>query len=200
MASSRAKSMPPVARHLGAQVWNFRKDRVDYRIYVTDARGIVVYDSARRDVGRDYSKWNDVYRTLRGRYGARSSSGESGDDHDTVMHVAAPVHDGDGRIIGVLGVAKPNRTTQPFIVASQREILRKGGVLLLLATIVGVAMPTWLGVASAGSTRMRRRWAPASGCRRHRLAAMRSATSGACSKGCARSLTARSTWNSTYSR
>lgn len=133
-------------RHLGAQVWNFRKDRVDYRIYVTDGRGIVVYDSARRDVGRDYSKWNDVYRTLRGRYGARSSSGESGDVHDTVMHVAAPIRDGAGRIIGVLGVANPNRTTQPFIAASQQEILRKGGVLLLLATMVGVAMTTWLGV------------------------------------------------------
>ena len=139
-----------VRRHLGAQVWKFRKDRVDYRIYVTDARGIVVYDSARRDVGKDYSRWNDVYRTLRGRYGARSSSGEnsgeSGDVHDTVMHVAAPIRDDAGRIIGVLGVANPNRTTQPFIVASQQEILRKGGVLLLLATLVGIAMSAWLAV------------------------------------------------------
>jgi len=133
-----------VRRHLGAQVWNFRKDRVDYRIYVTDARGVVVYDSARRDVGKDYSRWNDVYRTLRGRYGARSSSGENGDAHDTVMHVAAPIYDDAGRIIGVLGVANPNRTTQPFIAASQQEILRKGGVLLLLATLVGVAMTAWL--------------------------------------------------------
>ena len=131
-------------RHLGAKVWNFRKDRLDYRIYVTDARGIVVYDSAHKDVGKDYSKWNDVYRTLRGRYGARSSPDVA--SHDTVMHVAAPIYDGGGRIIGVLGVANPNRTTQPFIAASQQEILRKGGVLLLLATMIGIAMTAWLAV------------------------------------------------------
>ena len=131
-------------RHLGATVWNFRKNRLDYRIYVTDARGIVLYDSARKDAGKDYSRWNDVYRTLRGRYGARSSiEGEGG---DTVMHVAAPIYDDAGRIIGVLGVANPNRTTQPFIAASQQEILRKGGVLLLLATLIGVAMTAWLAV------------------------------------------------------
>ena len=129
-------------RHLGARVWNFRKDRLDYRVYVTDARGVVVYDSAHADIGKDYSKWNDVYRTLRGHYGARSSPDESG--HDTVMHVAAPIYDDAGRIIGVLGVANPNRTTLPFIAASQREILRKGGVLLLLATLIGVAMTAWL--------------------------------------------------------
>ena len=131
-------------RHLGANVWNFRKDHLDYRIYVTDARGVVVYDSAGSDLGKDYSQWNDVYRTLRGRYGARSSRDESG--HDTVMHVAAPIVDDAGRIIGVLGVANPNRTTQPFIAASQQEILRKGGILLLLATLIGLAMTVWLSV------------------------------------------------------
>ena len=131
-------------RRLGAKVWNFRKDRLDYRIYVTDVHGIVVYDSTRKDLGKDYSRWNDVYRTLRGRYGARSSREDGSDGNDTVMHVAAPIYDGAGRIIGVLGVANPNRTTQPFIAASQREILRKGGVLLLLSTLIGVAMTAWL--------------------------------------------------------
>src|SRR4249919_651788 len=32
-----------------APIWGYRKSRFDYRIYVTDARGVVVYDSARRD-------------------------------------------------------------------------------------------------------------------------------------------------------
>lgn len=69
------------ARHLAqaqqrdpkAWVWRFRKNNVDYRVTVTDARGVVVFDSLGRDVGRDNSRWNDVYRTLRGEYGARSS-------------------------------------------------------------------------------------------------------------------------------
>ena len=60
-------------RKLGAHVWQFTKQRIDYRITIADARGIVVYDSGGRDLGRDNSRWNDVYRTLRGEYGARST-------------------------------------------------------------------------------------------------------------------------------
>jgi two-component system sensor histidine kinase CreC len=131
-------------RHLGAQVWNIRKDRFDYRIYVTDARGIVAYDSEGIDTGRDYSRWNDVYRTLRGDYGARSSPEGKGSPGNTVMHVAAPILDPAGGIIGVLTVANPNRTTEPFIQASQQQILRKGGVLLALSALIGLAMTVWL--------------------------------------------------------
>src|SRR4249919_3987913 len=80
-------------RHMGAKVWNFQKDRFDYRIYVTDARGIVVYDSKGIDAGRDYSRWNNVERTLRGGYGARSSPETPGDRVNTVMHVSAPIRD-----------------------------------------------------------------------------------------------------------
>ena len=53
-------------RDLRATVWHFPKRRIDYRITITDARGIVVYDSEGKDLGRDNSRWNDVYRTLRG--------------------------------------------------------------------------------------------------------------------------------------
>ena len=60
-------------RDVEARIWSFRKKSFDYRIYVTDARGIVVYDSSGRDIGKDYSRWNDVYLTLRGKYGARST-------------------------------------------------------------------------------------------------------------------------------
>ena len=56
-----------------AWVWRFQKRSVDYRVTVTDARGTVVFDSQGRDVCLDNSLWNDVYRTLRGEYGARSS-------------------------------------------------------------------------------------------------------------------------------
>lgn len=131
-------------RRLDASIWKVRKERFDYRIYVTDARGRVAYDSTGVAVGQDYSRWNDVHRTLRGEYGARSSPATPGDTRDTVMHVAAPVRDEAGRIIGVLTVAKANRTMEPFIRASQQEILRKGGWLLALSALVGLAMTAWL--------------------------------------------------------
>jgi two-component system sensor histidine kinase CreC len=130
-------------RELNARIWNFSKRRIDYRIYVTDARGIVVYDSAHRDLGRDFSRWNDVYLTLRGRYGARSTRSDPNDDTSSVMHVAAPVRDGE-RIIGVLTVAKPNARIQPFIDSSRAEILRQGWWLLGLSFLIGIAVTAWL--------------------------------------------------------
>lgn len=131
-------------RDPGAAIWGFPKRRATYRIYVTDARGIVVFDSAGRDLGRDFSRWNDVYLTLRGRYGARSTAETPGDPTSTVMHVAAPVRDGNGRIIGSLTVAKPNRTLQPFIERSQRIITRWGALLLGVALLTGLAAAWWL--------------------------------------------------------
>ncbi len=44
-----------------------------YRVYLTDARGKVVFDSSGQATGQDYSRWNDVWLTLRGQYGARST-------------------------------------------------------------------------------------------------------------------------------
>lgn len=134
-------------RDIGAEIWGFSKRKLSTRIYVTDAQGIVVFDSDGRDVGKDYSRWNDVYLTLRGRYGARSSRADPNDEDSSVMHVAAPivVRDGGGsRIVGVLTVAKPNQTIAPFIAQSQAVILRWGGVLLGAALLIGLIAAWWL--------------------------------------------------------
>jgi two-component system sensor histidine kinase CreC len=134
-------------RDLGAQIWGFTKRRLSTRIYVTDARGIVVFDSSGVDVGKDYSRWNDVYLTLRGRYGARSTRSDPADDASTVMYVAAPIVDRSGgheRIVGVLTVAKPNQAMAPFIARSQDTILRWGFVLLGTALVIGVLAAWWL--------------------------------------------------------
>jgi two-component system, OmpR family, sensor histidine kinase CreC len=130
-------------RDLRATIWRFPKRSVDYRITITDAAGIVVFDSEGRDLGRDNSRWNDVYRTLRGEYGARSSPETPGDDTRTVMHVAAPIRDGD-RLIGVLTLAQPNASIDPFITASQRNIIRRGGWLIGLSALIGILMTWWL--------------------------------------------------------
>jgi two-component system sensor histidine kinase CreC len=131
-------------RDIDARIWGFHKQSADYRVYVTDARGIVVFDSTGRDLGRDYSRWNDVYLTLRGQYGARSTRSDPADEDSTVMHVAAPIRDADGRIAGVLTVAKPNQAIAPFIERSQQAVLRWGLVLLGTALLVGVLAAWWL--------------------------------------------------------
>jgi two-component system, OmpR family, sensor histidine kinase CreC len=139
------------ARDLRAKVWQFDKRALAFRISVTDARGIVVFDSEGRDVGRDNSRWNDVRRTLAGQYGARSSLEPSGGDGDTAMHVAAPIYDPDAPagvapppVLGVLTVSQANRTYAPFILSGQRNILRRGAWLIGLSALIGCAMTWWL--------------------------------------------------------
>lgn len=131
-------------RDIGAEIWGFPKREASYRITVTDDKGIVVFDSAGKDLGRDNSRWNDVYLTLRGRYGARSTREVPGDDGTSVMYVAAPIRDVGGRIAGVLTVSKPNRAMAPFIARSQGVILRWGLVLLGAALLIGLLAAWWL--------------------------------------------------------
>ncbi|KVE07500.1 two-component system sensor histidine kinase CreC [Burkholderia anthina] len=130
-------------RPVSANVWGIQKNAIGYRLYITDAHGVVRYDSSGSAVGQDYSRWNDVYRTLRGEYGARSTRSDPNDDGSTVMHVAAPIRRGD-EIIGVLTIAKPNQTVAPFIARSQRKIMLYGALLMGGAMLIGVACTGWL--------------------------------------------------------
>lgn len=127
----------------GANLWGFRKSGIDYRVTVTDAKGTVVFDSQGRDVGKDHSKWNDVLRTLRGQYGARSTSETPGNPDRTVMHVAAPVRQGT-QIIGVLTVSRPNQTLEPYIQRSRDRILRWSWGLLGMSLVIGLLFTWWM--------------------------------------------------------
>jgi len=131
------------ARSPQADIWGVNKTAVNHRIYVTDARGIVLLDSLGQAVGQDYSRWNDVYLTLRGQYGARSSRESADDPESSVMYVAAPIRDGE-KIIGVVSVSKPNRTLQPYIGRSQRRLAWLGAGLIVLGLLVGAGLSWWL--------------------------------------------------------
>lgn len=132
-----------VERSPNARIWGVAKGAVDMRVYITDARGIVLFDSTGSAVGQDYSQWRDVYLTLRGRYGARTSRIEYADDATTVMYVAAPIIE-DGRIAGVLTVAKPNQAMQPYIERAHGKLLRAGLLVLGLGLAFGAAFSWWL--------------------------------------------------------
>lgn len=60
-------------RPFRANIGGINKVRNEYHVYMTDAQGKVLFDSANKAVGQDYSRWNDVWLTLRGQYGARST-------------------------------------------------------------------------------------------------------------------------------
>ena len=135
-----------------ATIWGLTKAEVNHRIYVTDGQGIVLLDSAGQAVGQDYSRWNDVLLTLRGQYGARSTREDPNDPDSSVMYVAAPIKDGE-RIIGVVSVAKPNRTLQPYIERSQNRLAWLGVGLIGLGLLIGAALSWWLSAALGKLTR-----------------------------------------------
>jgi len=130
-------------RRPNAAIWGLAKTEVNHRIYVTDARGIVLLDSSGEAVGQDYSRWNDVYLTLRGQYGARSTRSDPNDPDSSVMHVAAPIL-ADHQVIGVVTVAKPNRSLQPYVDRSERRLINLGIGLIVLGLLVGAALSWWL--------------------------------------------------------
>ncbi|MGP6458941.1 two-component system sensor histidine kinase CreC [Pseudomonas parakoreensis] len=126
-----------------ATIWGLPKNQVNHRIYVTDAKGIVVLDSSGVAVGQDYSRWNDVYLTLRGAYGARSTRSDPNDPASSVMHVGAPIRD-NGKIIGVVTVAKPNSSLQPYVDRTERRLLFYGAGLIGLGLLFGALLSWWL--------------------------------------------------------
>lgn len=131
-------------QRVDAQIYSLRKQRVDLRIYVTDAAGIVRYDSdGGRDLGADYSRWRDVHRTLAGEYGARSTEGDLFYPDGTTMYIAAPIQWGE-RIMGVVTVGKPTRNAERFRVIAVRRISQAGFVFIGISVGVGLMVYWWV--------------------------------------------------------
>ncbi len=130
-------------RPIDAQIWGLSKQSLDYRVYVTDAKGLVLFDSDNIAQGQDYSRWRDVALTLRGEYGARATREVQTDASTSIMYVAAPVMH-EKKIIGVLTVAKPMSTVQDFIDRAERKVLLNGLLMLALSAALGVAVTLWM--------------------------------------------------------
>lgn len=120
-------------------LWYHQKSKSTYHLYITDGTGVVIYDSLGASVGMDFSRWNDVYLTLRGKYGARSTDigGHS------VMYVASPIVS-DGRIIGVVSVGKPTQTLIPYINKSTDEIIKIILTIMAITLATATLMAWWL--------------------------------------------------------
>jgi len=130
-------------RQLSAKIYDMVKTRVDLRVYVTDERGVVIFDSdGGRDEGKDYSRWNDVYLTLRGEYGARSTRGAPDAPRTSVRHIAAPVL-ADGRTVGVLTVCKPVDSVDLFIESARRRVVIGALAAGLVVLVLSYAISRW---------------------------------------------------------
>jgi len=126
-----------------ADISGIHKESIDFRIHVTDAKGIVVYDSESAAVGEDYSQWRDIARVLRGEYGARSTLEDPDDPDSSVMYVAAPIF-WQGELIGVLSVAKPMSSLAPYISRASHRVRQSGLWLLAATAAIGLFFSGWL--------------------------------------------------------
>ncbi|TGK56911.1 two-component system sensor histidine kinase CreC [Leptospira wolffii] len=106
-------------RTLTSRIFAVTKKNVDLQVYVTDDKGIVIFDSEGKRKGENYSRMNDVYLTLRGKYGARSSK-LSASDPEGALFIAAPIRR-FGKTIGVLTVIKPKSSVIPFIETAREK-------------------------------------------------------------------------------
>jgi two-component system sensor histidine kinase CreC len=136
-------------RPLNARIYNVDKTRVDLHVYVTDARGIVLYDSAGRDVGRDYRDWLDVGRTLAGQYGARTTLADPADPDSAVMYVGAAIRERAGPgvpddIVGMIGVGKPIAAFSPFIANAREKLVVVGMIAVAAFALLLLMVTVWL--------------------------------------------------------
>ena len=133
-----------------SRIYQLKKTGVDLRVYITDEKGLIVFDSARKaTIGDDYSKWRDVYLTLNGQYGARSSREEDWTQASSVLYVAAPILV-DGTVTGVLTVAKPTTNINSFLEMARakiklRSIISAGFIIILsILVIIYITRPVKL--------------------------------------------------------
>lgn len=129
---------------LNAKIYNFKKTNLDLRIYVCDAKGKVLYHSYdKTQIGVDYSKWNDVYRSLHGIYGARTTRDNPEDPTTSVLYVAAPIYY-NGKIIAVLTVGKPATHNNYFVNTAKYELYLFGFLLAFLGLIFSWSVTLWV--------------------------------------------------------
>nr|WP_246047436.1 two-component system sensor histidine kinase CreC [Leptospira ognonensis] len=110
------------ARNFEAKIYSLTKTETDIQAYVTDHNGLVIFDSEGYREGLDYSKFNDVLLTLKGKYGARSSKLQDASG-EGALFVAAPIS-WNQQVIGVITVVKPKISVVPFIELAKEKFWR----------------------------------------------------------------------------
>ncbi|WP_230656992.1 two-component system sensor histidine kinase CreC [Psychrobacter sp. I-STPA10] len=127
--------------------WYQQKTHSSFRVYITDATGKVIYDSltdANNAEAENYYKWNDVYLTLNGQYGARTTRKDPEDSATSMMYVAQPIKNNNGHIIGVVSVGKPMATILPYLDATRQRMLTTCLFISLLALLLAGLVAWWL--------------------------------------------------------
>jgi two-component system, OmpR family, sensor histidine kinase CreC len=131
------------SRQLDADIFGFKKTRIELRMTVVDAQGKVLFDSLGRAAGEDHSQWRDIRLALANRYGARTTPDVDTDARTAVMYVAVPLQR-DGAIVGAVSVGKPAESFGQFVAAARRKTLVIGLTSVLAVALLLVILSLWL--------------------------------------------------------
>ncbi|MFW2079202.1 two-component system sensor histidine kinase CreC [Acinetobacter sp. ULE_I010] len=134
-------------RKMNANIWQHNKKEINQQIYITNTKGTVIYDSQGIATGQDYSKWNDVYLTLQGKYGVRSTRSNPYDVNSSTMFIAAPIFyqiNQQQQLIGVISIGKPNSSVQPYIQRAEDQLFRQAIWITLLSLFLASLVAYWL--------------------------------------------------------
>lgn len=127
-----------------AEIYELKKKAIDIRVYVTDTKGIVLFDSDDgRDEGKSYAHWNDVILTLRGEYGARTVPSFSADPKNCTLYVASAI-ESKGKIVGALTVCKPAHSVLLFLTTARKQIAVSGLLAGLAMCVLGLSFSFWI--------------------------------------------------------
>lgn len=133
-------------RDIEASIYKILKTKTEFDVYVTDQKGIVVYDSSNKALGQDYSQWRDVRLTLEGSYGARTSfldPDKTEDNDEKIMVVAAPIKHGNN-IIGSISVVKPISSLEGHLKTESTQLTNYALILVIIAIVIGYLFSIWL--------------------------------------------------------
>ncbi|MDB4500802.1 two-component system sensor histidine kinase CreC [Akkermansiaceae bacterium] len=127
-------------REFSAKIYAETKTSIGLSAYLTDDKGIILFDSAHpENIRKDFLGWRDVKRTLDGLYGTRSSRGDENDPNSSIMFIGAPIRQ-NGEIVGCLSVYKAQADVLPFVKGRRKQIIQSVvliafGVLALIAAV-----------------------------------------------------------------
>lgn len=130
-------------RKINAEIYDTIKTSGSLRVYITDDKGVVLFDSSGEDTGRDFSRWNDVYLTLKGEYGARATRMDFKVPNTAVVYVAAPLLV-DDRILGVVTVAKSTSSFRAYRQIIRQSVVEYSFILVIFILVFVVLISLWL--------------------------------------------------------
>ena len=130
-------------REFHAQIFVKVKSNVSIDCYLTNAEGIVVFDSKKKRLGQDLSVFNDVLKSKQGLYGARSSRISQNDASSSIMYVGAPIHF-EGQFVGVATAYKAQKELLPFVHKRRAQILKPAIAIALAILFLIWSVLFWL--------------------------------------------------------